>query len=376
MEFNLKTSIMFLSLMLCFNVLSMDHLLESSTTGISSLPFVTKGKTTYSALNTSPQKRINKNEQNILKNETLKTQLIENAIKDATIYLLEGSLEKFDALVGECACQVRAIEAIILFNKIKEFGVDSLTDDEKEFLGIALLLTKSKNPPQPQRSMIAKDSIDLKKIHTNLSTKFGKKLIESLQRRLAELSVQILHKLAREMNDEDLIKALNYVLIDYDDPQFRRPHCATYPSFKLILQYLIKHNHVLMIILNTPAGQKKLFYKNSNNRLMPISSDLVNPKESILVMKAVSNNFQQYEEQFFKLNIIDALMGHLAIDNQFTGQHKNDDVPYEELGINRLLAEKESHKQISDTYGCSFENHDLIFIIHVFATNGEKALLL
>lgn len=168
---------------------------------------------------------------------TLTSDLQSTLTPEVTQLISQGRLDEIDPLVGECACQVRGLELIVIYNKIQKSGIENLSSEDLEFLNLSLLLTKVKIFERNINGDLIKERTDCKKLPVKMPRQKAADTIRLAQRRLAHLLTKILQELAQGMNDPELSKALGYVVLD-DEIQFKRERCATYPANVLPCQLL------------------------------------------------------------------------------------------------------------------------------------------
>lgn len=308
--------------------------------------------------------------------------------------LKTGNLASFDALVGECACQVRAVKIVSIYSNFLRVGIENLTAEELEFLTLSYLLTVAKGK-RNDRSPVVLDFKHKFTINEETSYKYlqkitpdkltykpGTALIQAAQRRLAELSVKFLQELAKKRSDKELISALSYTLFDRDETCLKREHCGYYPSMKILLNYILSEGYAIGLYIQSinPEDLKvhKLYYKPKNGILTFIYEDEINDNDPILIIQGHSalvndqeNGLREIQPIFSKLGIEDIILANFAAHPQFAGKQKSSDIPYEKLGIFNLLEQKNQHHSFAETHGCSLDNMNLFFLNHIYATTGK-----
>lgn len=313
--------------------------------------------------------------------EDLIADLTANCFAESCEALKSGQLDKFDALVGEASCQLRALKVALIYKKYLSSGISSLSIEEKEFIRLAYMLTKPKCEIKDEFGHSFYDKFDLKKLSNKLSGKTLSKLIYDSQRRLAELSVDSIQKLAQEDHDEDMVKALNYVLIDSEESRFRRKHVGCYPSIKFMLDY-IKHHQIPMLVVvrpwqNSLTPYHKILYTSDGSKFTSINFKSINEDDAIVVVEGYSNllddnNLSEINKQFEELGIDNVLLGTFATHPQFVSKNREADLPYEQLGLNGIMRDKLKHTELAEKFGCSMNNKKLFLATHIFASTLKE----
>lgn len=319
---------------------------------------------------------------------------LKNIALEETLHSLKsGNLSAFDALVGECACQVRAVKIASLYNKYKAFGQEGLSEQDLEFLILSYILTAAKG--KRGDSSPTKRSIDYKNkftIHEETSYKHLQKIsterlfykpataaIQNAQRRLAELSVHYLQELAKDSVDKDLAVALKYTLFDREETCLRREHCGYYPSMKILLEEIIKEGCVVGMYVHPITDDSQLYkfyFRPLAGVLTPIERSDIKPQEPIIIVQGYSNLItdkdqeQTLKDALPKIGIENIILANFAAHPQFAGNQKNADIPYTELGIQNLLEEKNHFVQLAQAHGCQLDNIGAFFLNHIYSTTN------
>lgn len=298
--------------------------------------------------------------------------VMEKFRKEALIALKDGKLSLFDALVGEASCQIRALKIVMIYKEMLKVGIENLSNSDIEFATLAYLLTIAKEPIKQYDS--DRQKLDPKRITEKYGRRPIQKIIQDAQRKLAQLSVDFIQGLTQEYQDQENNIALNYVLIDYDQARFRRPHIACYASIRFILKILAQNNVPLVILVRSwsdPLVQKlKLVYAPINGEYKMIDKSELDTNTPVVVIGGYSDMIDVDKNAFIdalnKYGIIDIILATFALHPQFTGDQRKKDIPYEQLGLKNLLDEKNRHSKLSLELGCCLENKYLMVSAHIF----------
>lgn len=294
-------------------------------------------------------------------------------------YLIKGDLDDLDPLVGDTACEIRAVKIADIYLKARHSGIESLSTEEKEFLTLSYLLAKSKDIKPNKKTWTEKS--DYKKWGIEIGTHKGRKLLIELQQRLASLSVEFIQELATHYNNPGLIKALSYVLLDH--VAFKRPTCACYPTMTILLDYMVDMRIPLLIKVASSneesTNESKFYYKVDGKKYVPASTDELNENDPIIVIESFSNlidtNPERFNEIFLTLDIKEIILSFFASHKQFTGKQIYEEVPYDaDLSMGILKQEHIRHKKFSIEHGCCLENKSLFLGDHIYVSTVKKTL--
>ena len=356
-----------------------------------------------------------------LKKSLIEYQLLLSAFAQSIEALEKGDLEKFDSLVGENACQIRAIrmalihrsytpdsslqeslsESIqkidhILESKIVKlmqsgcsleevFNIYSLdiplSCDQKFFLK-SYILSEMKEKLYSETIM---DSLSrkekcspgkIKKFNSQVSLNFTDKLATHLRKLLSKASVKYVQELAGDLED----KALSHMVSSQFTYEHNSLHCIPmFWSCKILLQTaqnkeipLIAHVKFLKEQENgyLVTHEKHFFFKPVRN-----NDDSISYKETTLtetdlnkascIVQGVACAGESWDKEAFLRSITDTILAGAADHRQYP----NPDHP---LGID--CQEFEHFKSLALTHGFSFENPKTFFIQHVYSSQVQKAL--
>ncbi len=358
-----------------------------------------------------------------LKKGLYEYQFLINALSHAIQHLKNGNYEKFDALVGENACQIRAVKIAImakqnnmeleelqenisnLFKKIKSLLLPEeihslmganislkqvlseqtlellLTPDQMYFLQ-SFLLSEIKIPyDKKSTSILTQDkthSKNLKK-YGEISTSFAASMGRKLRRLLSQSSVNVVKELAWDLGDQHLINITS--------DQFLYIHHAwpTLPMFwtyKTLLKSSLKEG--IPILLRAKFIEKQgensiykdeeiLFFKpiKGDNNLAyvctePDTKDLEISSYVIEGVVCIDENFckMKWREEITDYNIMDIVLAGAADHRQY---------PDPDIKVDIKDTEYENYIRIAKEKGFCLENPSTFFINHVYPIQVKKA---
>lgn len=298
-------------------------------------------------------------------------------LKESLEFLKNGQLDVFDAIVGETSCQIRAVKIAKISKIVAIKGIQGISEKDLEYLLLSRALTKSKHVVRGSGGEIILQKLDPKAITHEISTQKLRKLIVYAQRRLAQLSVEFLQETAFLLNDNEAITATNYVLID-DELHHQRKNCASYAGMKVLLDFVIKEKIVLLLRIYDVANNLTdkpidLFYRAEHHSLKLIDESLISEAEPIIILEGCSSdklyNHSKLMSKIQKINIYDIILAFFAKHNQFVGKHRNEDLPYQALGLHNLSLRKKQHEILAELEGCSWKNKSLVCLTHIYASS-------
>jgi len=346
--------------------------------------------------------------------------LLLNVSLDAVEALENGDLERFDAIVGENACEIRAVWVALiakqgldyissLKNALKraDASLKSLLDkrtidklmgsgrslqdviqDSKHQLDIALtlhqtvliesfLLTQVRAPRDPKAppSITIKNKADpnkLKKYQKEATGKFLDALVSKVKGQLSALSVQFVRESAAETRCESLIEATSTQLT-YLQYLTCVPMFPTYQSMILKARRegipLILHAKFVNERLET-EDDAYLYFDGSKDqpylRTKPLSSDLLKSAwmmEGVVCADKKGKRLSKAEwlQQMEGQSIENVILKGAANHRQFPDDR-----------VNYSTDELARYSQQALETGCAFDNPTLFFINHVFPVQVGK----
>jgi hypothetical protein len=365
-----------------------------------------------------------------VRNKNLKKGLQEyrfllSVLKSALIHFKNKDFEKFDSLVGENACQIRAIKIAVMasqnqinvsdliqklessINKIEKLtsireisklmlsGItlkDLLKRDEIDiclsshemFAFQSFLLTETKEP-QPniiKTIHLSEKSApkNLKKFCNEVSSNFMDCICSRARRLLAEASVRYIRELAWNLNDLNLIRMVSNEFLEEHNTW---PCIPMYWTYKTILLSARKQN--IPIILHakfleksdknyTQIGEEKLFFKSHKENISdqyiqmePDEADLTKPAFVVqgIVCIDSSQDFcaKKWKENLLNYPIFDVILAGAADHRQY---------PNPSISIQIDDPDYEKYRTMAKMDGFSIENPTTFFINHVYSQKVEK----
>lgn len=348
-------------------------------------------------------------------------QLIVSALAESLRVLEEGNLEKFDSIVGENACQIRAIKIAIIHSihsinfphfheqislvlkKINELllpkriaslmqsGV-SLKDVLNEynlnihltsteiFMLTSYLLTEMKElksynefiPYLLDRSKCI--PLQIKRLNNSVSCAFTDRLASHLRQTLASASVQFVRDIAEELEDPYLIRMVSE---DFTITHNALKCIPMFWTYKILLKSAQKNKIPLVVhvkfIEDHAQGYKlkneKFFFLRPSDNLgesyvesTPNDLDL---EKAACVIQGVARADSDWNEASILQSITDVILAGAADHRQYPNPDHL--VPIED-------PEYESFKLTAKTKGFSLDNPTTFFIQHVYPSQVKRML--
>lgn len=349
-------------------------------------------------------------------------QALNRAFLEANQALEKGELEKFDSLVGENACQIRAIVIAITFSKslvdirslkdrilkvlskvealLATKTINSLMQSEDSFKSVlekeeldipltheeiyilqSFILSELKTVASSEKEMISLHRIeiaDYKKLRQfgEVSNSFAKRLLNKLRKQLAAASIQFIRETASAFQDPSLMKMVSQDFIIKHNTLLCIPMFWTY---KIVLLAAQKEQVPLIIhvkfLKEGPQGyivinEDQLFFKFAPNgsyvATKPNESDL--DKAGWVIQGVVIADKagplltkERWRSSMARRPITDIILACAADHRQYPDLTK--DALFETLKD----CEYENYKTLAKKEGYSIENPTTFFIQHVYA---------
>ena len=347
-------------------------------------------------------------------------QALLKALIEAVHSLRARDFEKFDSLVGENACEIRAIAvalialnslvkvddlndlALVSLNKVdlllkpssidllmrseeslkslfEREGLDiSLANDEL-FIILSFLLTEMKTVMASEKqinSIYRVEASDPKKIcrFGDVSISFARGLISKTKRMLATASVQFVRSYACRFQDQPLMRMVSE---EFTVLQNTLPCTPMFWTYKTILRAAQEEGvplviHVKFIEKNeggyAVVGQDYMIFESVNGSFVEVAAENVDlEKPACIVQGVVSNENGQsltkaeWKELMRETAVADVILAGAADHRQFPDQAL--DANIEQLQD----SEYENYKAMAKGNGFSDENPTTFFIQHVYA---------
>ncbi len=359
---------------------------------------------------------------------TLKTALTEYkvlliAVKQAIEALKEGDFEKFDALVGENMCQIRAIKIALSAKGVsssikglepkvdaalksieslstpkelhamgatkitlKDLLVDkklevALTPDEMFFVQAYLLTLVKVTRPKKKDCRLLEDVTDLnqfKKLDESASNGFAGRVVKLVRKQLSTASVQFVQEQAKELAGEDELVSDKLIVEEND--------CVMLPFFftnTILINVAMQQKIPIVISLRTFAkdqecrivGKTSLLYEfhpkqakyvkktpgigDFGRAAFVIEGLMCRSSDKLLSMANLEHAFDDHD-------VVEMFLANSASHRQYPDPEKD------------VLFEKDpsfvAYKTLAAEIGCTTDNPTLFCIDHVFCSKVYKQL--
>lgn len=350
------------------------------------------------------------------------------SVSSTAISLLQNrDLEKFDSLVGENACQIRAIKIALIASKkldsfndlsqrvsktlekvhevlstfqsnahvqqrlslvdlIDQYKLDVLLVPEESFLIQSYILTEMKEikyATECMASVLINEKCCpemLQKKYPQISCAFLEKTAKKMRRLLSISSVQFVRQVASELQDPSLIKM---VAKDFEREHNKLTCIPTFWSFKALFT-LAQQKRIPLVIHAKFLGaveegyrvvdEEFLYFKvcqraRSYLKIEPNEEELILPACIIqgVVCPREGGPFpkQEWRESIARTSIIDML---LAIG----ANHRQYPDPNQSISIED--GEYEYYKNLADTMGFSLNNPITFFAQHIYCSQAIRVM--
>jgi hypothetical protein len=344
------------------------------------------------------------------------------AVQQAMVALKTCDLEQFDAVVGENACQIRAVKITMLFTKylesvgliqiqiekaqkkieilsksltslmkkgisfqslLKEEELDVVLTSDEFFLIESFLLSVAKTvkPSKSSSPLCRNDAVNpkkLKQFETDVSVSFVDNLVKKIRQLLSTASVNFVREQARALDDEQLKKMSS---ADFTIKYNNWPCIPMFWTYKTLL--LAAQNNGLPLVMYAKFLAKDrgyaivnevcIFFKpdidirgNSYAASTPFPADL--DRAAIVVQGVVCGDLLPSRKQWQSTigNPIDVVLAGAAEHRQYPDSK-------EDQRIEILCDEEfENYRKMAKSSGYALENPSVFFIQHVYpATVGK-----
>ncbi|MFZ4773511.1 MAG: hypothetical protein ACOYK9_05925 [Chlamydiia bacterium] len=345
----------------------------------------------------------------------------------ALTYFQKGEYEKFDALVGENACQIRAIcIALIALKNLIEFdlvliqlavvkeriaflltenfiknlmasgislnelmlkeNLSLLLNFEVVFSILSFILTETKvtiKKDETEFSPLIREKNDYKKLKSfgEITTSFSDKFVTKSRKMLAELSTQFIQEITKELSDNNLQRMLSDNFIQSKNSLISLPTFWTIKSFLLTLK-----KESIPLFIHVKFMQKLddeiRFIDDELLFFETISSCSTEPKmgasynqNPIMVIQGItlidsdlSRSKKEWRDRIFKHSITDIVLAVAADHRQYIEPEQN-------KIIDQLKdREYEYYKALAKSEGFSLENPSTFFIQHIYLSSAAFSM--
>jgi hypothetical protein len=348
-------------------------------------------------------------------------------VLEANQALQAGNLEKFDSLVGENACQIRAIRIAIIASKkivdftvingqikqslekvdlllepklieslmtksvslkslLKEKGLDIFLTEEQDFVVQAYLLKEIKIIPidKPLNSIYQIEGSNVAKIcrFGDITKSFANSLVAKTKKTLAAASVQFMKNSAAQLQDPLLERAASKEFTVAKNGLSCIPMFWTYKTILLTAQkegvpllvhvkFLEKEGEEYTVI----DEEHMLFQTSENKRFIEVDSVKADRNQPALIVQGVACGQKgqgltkdQWKESMRKTTPVGVILAGAADHRQYPDSTQ--DALVEKLADQ----EYEGYKALAQSHGFSDKNPATFFIQHVYATRIDLLL--
>ncbi len=330
---------------------------------------------------------INSMEVNTLKQPLdKKSQFLEYCFNETQEKLKNGSLYMLDPLIGDTACQTRAIEVALIYKQFcKNKFINLQAIIEKDIIASMFLLTLSKTDNSPSARTNYKN-LNKYNSEIKISANHAQSLIKSCQQKIAQHSVKFLQDQAELINAN---KELKDLLANPKTDNLNRPQVAFYASLKLINQIIIKNKIpvILKIERCCSCNQKheiQLAYRSNKQNLILCTNteQFINskPNKAAIIIQAYSKdnnstnncNLDEYIQRLKNINIETILLSSAASHPQFSkscfkeNETQSINQLFDTLNIIDLKHDFNNMIDIANNIGCTKDNSQLLLIVHIY----------
>jgi hypothetical protein len=334
--------------------------------------------------------------------------------EQAAVGLIDKAYASFDPLVGENACQIRALVNCLIFTHYQPDGnrlleqvretklrvgelLDSLPKlelsgrslgqilkDSKVDLSLTsieiyliesylLTIVKINKPPKAGLEFIKNEYTDTKKIKAiqPVGTMFAESLIKNVRESLSLYSVSFIQKLSYNLASpylHNLIKTKLY-------RRHNRLHCVScYWATKLVMAQALLGQVSIVVISRQLAKDQHYkviaefasIYKPAQNRYLPAELedvDLSKPALYLLINGCRKTHefpsIADWKQELEGFDLIDLILSYAASHRQYPGLENTTIAEIDD-------SEYEGYKQKASEWGCSIDNPSLFFLSHAF----------
>lgn len=337
------------------------------------------------------------------------------ASEQAAESFLQGELECFDPLVGENACQIRALQLAVflrddsfdisrllnninhsklalkeliqapaivssgtsLHDVIKDKKIDIQLNDGEIYLVKSYLLSKVKTqrPFKPELPLVKNEYTDTKKIKAigGVGTMFSENLVKSLREKLSSSSVKFVQKIAAQLptSESSIEMVSDKFLVNH-----RGLECLPCYWVTKILMWEAKNKGIPIVILAEQVAKDlnyevvrkmTIFFQPTSEGYQETPSSSLDPDTPVLAFlgRSCRNSSEfpetdQWRKELLEYNPVDLILAYAATHRQYpdlTKEHLVSGVQDEHYAY---------YKTKSHEWGCSAENPSLFFLSHAY----------
>jgi hypothetical protein len=323
-------------------------------------------------------------------------------------------LKDFDPLVGENACQIRAVQLATIISRCsfdldrlsccvsrslekmdellsrlskvnkKQVSLDFFLKNEsfdfeisadEFFLIISYILTKTKVSKSfdVSRPLVKNERTDEKKIKdlSNVGSLFAKKFIDHLREQMAALSVSFVQEIAVHLHQSDAALVSDELVMDHG----RLQTIPCYGSMRVILKHAKQAEIPIIMLADQKAKDRNYevvkqaalcFYPSEKGYQMVDLSGLDLHSPALVIMGSTCRDHDElpvYEQWIQELTgqcPTELLLSYAAAHRQYLNEEKDHLVE----SLDHPCYQR--HKEAASRLGCSLENPSLFFLTHAF----------
>lgn len=344
--------------------------------------------------------------------------LLLNATEAAIKSLEKGELKHFDPIVGENACQIRAVKIALIYlnyenliniNKlmrdisVSRAGVEELlatipnfsksdtslkyylenqsldvsVNDDELFLIKSFLLSKVKvmKPFNLEKPLVENAGTDAKQIKefSNVGSAFSWNFVRNLREKLSASSVKFVQEMAvKSINNKECDRMVSSKFSIIHNGLKCLPY---YWTARVLMELALSYRIPIVMIaeqrakdLNYTAVRKTaLFFKATADGYQEVDRFALNSDEPALILVgSTCRNFtdlpstETWIQELLEHCLDDIILAYAASHRQYPDQEKD-------LLISEIKNENYCfHKEKAIEWGCSLENPSLFFLAHAY----------
>lgn len=332
------------------------------------------------------------------------------ACEQALAAMQQGDFKSFDPLVGENACQIRAVKLAVIFSEtfeicvnlikdlacakqkienlinylklpfsnetslqdlLKNEGIEIVLDYRFIFILKTYLLSKVKvsRPFKDDQPLLKNEYTDTKKIKeiSNVGSMFADNLVTHLRGKLSERSVRFVQQIAQ---DQSSMLSDEYI--------FNHRGLQCLPCFwatRALLKHALEKSIPLVVIAEQKAKDQNysiirktvIFFKATRNgykkaeyKELPVNAPAIYLQGSSCGNFADLLDDEAWQEDLIKYCPIEMILAYAAVHRQYPDSTKDQVV--ETLNDN----EYEYYKKVAPLWGCTADNPSRFFLAHAF----------
>ncbi|MBS0652098.1 MAG: hypothetical protein JSR39_01080 [Verrucomicrobia bacterium] len=324
----------------------------------------------------------------------------------------KGNLKEFDPLVGENACQIRAVKLAVITSgsfidgnallkklTLAKQKTEALLKDpslpkdlslkdllEKEEMKIAMhynelfliesfILSKIKTPKAftKELPLALHESTDTKKLREfhNVSRFFANELVRFLRERVSKKSVSFVQRIAGELPSFNTEMVTGQFTINY-----KGLHCIPgYWTAQILMKHALKSRIPIVILADQKAQDRNyevvqkmaLFFEPTEQGYREASASSFDPDQPALVIVGTTcreshalPDLDSWKTELVEYSPIDLMLAATAVHRQYPDSSKEPLID----GIEDK--DYHYHKAKAHEWGCSADNPSRVFLSHVY----------